>query len=212
MDIETISSYLDDILPALGVNKKRELLRLLYEIAKRDGAEPSAILSAEKGLNFERAKKILLQKRYPLSFASAPKNAFYLPKLEPNPAQRADLTPREFYPKNIYQAHILYNIASVKGAEYAASNRDALEKSMKIDEILQAQAEAEAFKETPKELTTYIRKTFGNNIKSYIDDQMPKPAETPKTNLQNLRQQQLPPQPVVPQTPASPTNAAPRLV
>ena len=116
------------------------------------------------------------------------------------------------YPKNIYQAHILYNIASVKGAEYAASNRDALEKSMKIDEILQAQAEAEAFKETPKELTTYIRKTFGNNIKSYIDDQMPKPAETPKTNLQNLRQQQLPPQPVVPQTPASPTNASPRLV
>lgn len=102
MDIETISSYLDGLLPALGINKKRELLRLLYEIAKRDGADPSAILPAEKGLNFERAKKILLQKRYPLSFASAPKNAFYLPKLEPDPAQRADLTPREFYPKNIY--------------------------------------------------------------------------------------------------------------
>ena len=48
MDIETISSYLDGILPALGINKKRELLRLLYEIAKRDGAEPSAILNAPK--------------------------------------------------------------------------------------------------------------------------------------------------------------------
>ena len=114
------------------------------------------------------------------------------------------------YPKNIYQAHILYNIASVKGAEYAASNRDALEKAMKIDEVLQAQAEAEAFKEKPKELTTYIRKTFGSNIKSYIDDQMPQPAESPKANPPTTRQ----PQPAVaPAAPApAPINAAPRLV
>lgn len=100
--IEEISAYLDALLPALGVNKKRELLRLMYEINKRDKTAPAAILPAEKNLNFERAKKILLQKRYPLSFASAPKSAFYLPKLELDPAQRADLTPRPFYPKHIY--------------------------------------------------------------------------------------------------------------
>lgn len=100
--IEEISAYLEALLPALGVNKKRELLRLMYEINKRDKTAPAAILPAEKNLNFERAKKILLQKRYPLSFASAPKSAFYLPKLELDPAQRADLTPRPFYPKHIY--------------------------------------------------------------------------------------------------------------
>lgn len=103
MDVEKISQYITSLLPALGLNKKRELLRLLYEICKRDGAEPAAVLPAEKNLNFERAKKILLQKRYPFSFSRSPKNAFYLPKLELNPAERADLTPRPFYPKNIYE-------------------------------------------------------------------------------------------------------------
>lgn len=102
VEIKPLSDYLEELLPALGVNKKRELLRLLYEICKRDGLAPQAALPAEKNLNFERAKKILLQKRYPHSFGKAPKNAFYLPKLELDPAQRADLTPHAFSPKNIY--------------------------------------------------------------------------------------------------------------
>lgn len=99
---EETALYLDALLPALGVNKKRELLRLLYEICKRDGCAPAAVLAPEKNLTFERAKKILLQKRYTRSFSAAPKNAFYLPKLEFDPAQKADLTPRPFYPKDIY--------------------------------------------------------------------------------------------------------------
>ncbi len=102
VNMENLNVYLDGVLPALGLNKKRELLRLLYEIAKRDGTPAEQILPAEKNLNFERAKKILLQKRYPLSFSSAPKNAFYLPKLDFAPEQKADLTPRPFYPKQIY--------------------------------------------------------------------------------------------------------------
>lgn len=102
VNIAELEAYLDTVLPALGVNKKRELLRLLYEIAKRDGKTPSEILPAEKNLNFERAKKILLSLRYPLSFSTAAKNAFYLPKLELDPALRADLTPHTFYPKQIY--------------------------------------------------------------------------------------------------------------
>lgn len=84
------------------------------------------------------------------------------------------------YPQNIYQAHILYNIASVRGAPEAAAKRDELEKFLKIDEILQAQAEAEKFEDQPKELTAYIRKTFGSNIASYIDDQMPSKPKVPE--------------------------------
>lgn len=86
----------------------------------------------------------------------------------------------EVYPKNIYQAHILYNIASVRGAPQAAEKRDILEQHLKINEVLQAQTEAENFKDQPKELTNYIRKTFGANIASYIDEQMPSKQAAPK--------------------------------
>ena len=100
--VEEITLYLSTVLPDLGINKQRELGRLMYEIAKRDGLALSDILPAEKNLTFERAKKLLLQKRYPFSSSSAPKNAFYLPKLEFDPAQRADLQEKPFSPKYVY--------------------------------------------------------------------------------------------------------------
>lgn len=101
-DINQLTAYLDGLLPSLGVNKKREILRLLYEVCKRDASSAQEALPAEKNLNFERAKKILLKKRYPLSVAAASRDAFYLPKLEFDPALRADLTPRPFSPKTVY--------------------------------------------------------------------------------------------------------------
>lgn len=97
-----IEKHIQTVLPKLGTNKQRELVRLVYEIAKRDGTAASVILPAEKNLDFERAKKILLKKRYPRSFSAVPKNAFYLPKLDFNPSLRADLEERPFYPKQIY--------------------------------------------------------------------------------------------------------------
>lgn len=102
MQPNEIETYLAQLLPKLGVNKQRELVRLLYEIAKRDQKLAAEILPPEKNLNFERAKKILLQKRYPVNFNTARKDQFYLPKLELDPAQAADLTPRPFSPKTVY--------------------------------------------------------------------------------------------------------------
>ncbi len=75
----------------------------------------------------------------------------------------------EKYPKNIYRSHILFNVASVRGAEGAAERREFVSKNLKIEELLQAQAEAEAYREKPSELTKYIRQTFGLNIRQYID-------------------------------------------
>lgn len=80
----------------------------------------------------------------------------------------------EKYPKNIYKAHILFNVASVRGAEGAAERREILRKGMKIEELLQAQAAAEAYKEKPSTLTQYIRQTFGSNVRQYIDKGMEK--------------------------------------
>ena len=48
--------------------------------------------------------------------------------------------------------------------------RAELESKMKIDEVLQAQAEAERFSPTPTEITKYINQTFGTNIRQYIDE------------------------------------------
>lgn len=74
------------------------------------------------------------------------------------------------YPRDIYKAHILFNIASVRGAEGADERRNILEKNMEIDKLLQAQAEAEAYVEKPSELTVYIHRTFGENIRKYVDE------------------------------------------
>ncbi len=76
------------------------------------------------------------------------------------------------YQKNEYQAYIWFNIASVYGAEGAAEKRDALEKILKIEELLQAQSAAETFREKPSEMTQYIRQTFGSDLGSYIDNKM----------------------------------------
>ena len=76
------------------------------------------------------------------------------------------------YPKDIYTAHMLFNIAAVRGASKAAEKRDAIEKVMKIEELLQAQSSAEKYVEKPSELTNYIRQTFGRNIRQYVDENM----------------------------------------
>ena len=78
------------------------------------------------------------------------------------------------YTQNIYRAHILFNIASVHGVASAVEKRDFLEKKLKIEEVLQAQAEAENFKEKPSELTSYVKQTFGENIRHYIDENLSK--------------------------------------
>lgn len=117
MHVHTVENYLAELLPALGINKRRELVRLVYEICKRDGCAAQDALPAQKNLNFESAKKQLLAKRYPVNFKTAAKNRFYLPKLELDPALEADLSKRPFYPKTVYIA------SSVRDSELAARAR-----------------------------------------------------------------------------------------
>ena len=78
------------------------------------------------------------------------------------------------YPRNLIQSHALYNVASVYGAPDASEKRDALEGALKLEELLDAQTMAEGYKEAPSELTSYIRQTFGRDIRSYIDKNLNK--------------------------------------
>lgn len=73
------------------------------------------------------------------------------------------------YAKNYIQSYILFNIASVYGAPNAVENRNIIEKQLKLDELLEAQNSAAVYKAVPSELTLYMRQTFGNNVRRYID-------------------------------------------
>ncbi|MCL2485332.1 MAG: hypothetical protein FWF00_01220 [Endomicrobia bacterium] len=88
--------------PKFGVNKSREIIRLIFETAKRDGLSPEAILSSIKETDYESVKNALLKRRYPQTFQKTSLNSFYLPKYDINPELKADNTNRNFYPKNIY--------------------------------------------------------------------------------------------------------------
>lgn len=76
----------------------------------------------------------------------------------------------EKYQKNVYLAHIFFNLASVRGAATAAEKRSVLEEKMKIEEVIQAQTEAENFREKPSEITSYIRQTYGAGIRAFVDE------------------------------------------
>ena len=78
------------------------------------------------------------------------------------------------YTQDLYRAHILFNIASVHGVSSAVEKRYYLDKKMKIEDVLQAQSEAENYKARPSELTSYIKQTFGENIRNDIDDNLSK--------------------------------------
>lgn len=73
------------------------------------------------------------------------------------------------YPQDIKKAHTLYNIASVLGDKDAPAKRDELEESLKIEDLLAVQADAENYKPEPSKETTFIRQTYGNSLKIYID-------------------------------------------
>ena len=102
MQINELENFVKTVLPKVGVNKLRELVRLVYEISKRENVPPQQILIPSKNDTFESVKTALLKRRYPVNFKTADRNQFYLPKLEPDENLQADLTPRPFYPKTVY--------------------------------------------------------------------------------------------------------------
>ena len=102
MQINELENFVKTVLPQVGVNKLRELTRLVYEIAKRENLPPQQILTPSKNDTFESVKTTLLKRRYPVNFKTANKNQFYLPKLESDENLRANLTPQPFEPKTVY--------------------------------------------------------------------------------------------------------------
>lgn len=78
-------------------------------------------------------------------------------------------------PQNFVMAHALYNIAASQGAAEAAEKRDALNEEMQLEALTNAQQTAQNFKASPSELTSYVRQTYGYNIRDYINNNIPNP-------------------------------------
>lgn len=88
--------------PHFGVNKNREITRLLFEISKRDTMLPEEILENLEINNFEKLKNYLLEKRYPVSYSNSGISSFYLPKIGLNNKLSFNPGSSEFYPKRIF--------------------------------------------------------------------------------------------------------------
>ena len=119
-----------ELLPKAGINKQREITRLIFEICKRDNANPENILQQQKITNFEQAKKLLLALRYPVSYNKAQPNAFYLPKLDLSALPDAKIRQTDFYPKNIFIEKEVLNSALAQRAlnKFPAAKLTVLEK------------------------------------------------------------------------------------
>ena len=119
MNSNELEDFVKTILPRVGTNKLRELVRLVYEISKRENLPPQEILIPSKNDTFESVKTTLLKRRYPVNFKIANRNQFYLPKLDLNENLQADLTPRAFYPKTVYVESSVKNSPLVARARAA---------------------------------------------------------------------------------------------
>ncbi len=67
---------------AFGVNKRQEVVRLVFEISKREGADAAGVIRDVPEGRFEEVKRYLCCRRYPYSSVHRVWGRHYLPKLD----------------------------------------------------------------------------------------------------------------------------------
>ncbi|MCM8784452.1 MAG: hypothetical protein NC818_06765 [Candidatus Omnitrophica bacterium] len=101
-DFRKIEEYVKYRFPSFGINKKREVMRLIFEIAKRDNLPFTEIIPDTEYKDYRSLKSNLLKRRYP-SFRSGNGLKLYLPDLELDARNRfKSQRSFKFLPKNIY--------------------------------------------------------------------------------------------------------------
>ena len=100
--MDKLKNELEKRFPRFGVNKTREIMRLVFEISKIEKNAPEEILNSLNETSYEKLKKALLAKRYPKTFNAEKLKSFYLPKLEIDESLKADISDKPFYPANVY--------------------------------------------------------------------------------------------------------------
>lgn len=95
-------AFVKSSFPHFGINKKQEVIRLLYEISKREGVLPSEIVAVKERGDYDVLKKELLGKRYPLSSLGTQALTPHLPKIGLKASEGVSLKKKKFSPQNIF--------------------------------------------------------------------------------------------------------------
>ena len=115
-----------------GINKVREVSRLIYEISKRDNTDFDTIVNEIKADNYVCVKNFLLKKRYHKTFNKVSKDSFYLPELNIDEKNKAVLSEPKFSPKNVYYTKDVINSSLYQRVKSLYSNANFTEiKSLK---------------------------------------------------------------------------------
>ncbi len=146
-------------------------------LVKKDYNKAFAMIKAAADDNYDEAQLVLSD--FYINGWSTPKNynlaVKYLTKAseQGNAGAMSKLgdiySEGKIYTRDIKKAHIQYNLASVFGQKSAAQKRDDLETKIKIEDLLSVQAAAEDYKPQPSQQTAFIRQTYGDSLKAYVD-------------------------------------------
>ena len=85
-----------------GPNKHREIVRLVYEISKRDRTSPDKVIPSAEKYSFPVLKQILLERRYPSASAEGEPVRPYLPDFDLEKNVREADTAAKFSPRRIF--------------------------------------------------------------------------------------------------------------
>jgi spore photoproduct lyase len=89
--------------PMLGVNKKQEITRLIFEISKKENLSPETVLGNNNEWGFDKLKLFLLKRRFPAAYFNNDEiKKAYLPKVKLDPVYVSNPRKTEFYPKRIF--------------------------------------------------------------------------------------------------------------
>ena len=73
------------------------------------------------------------------------------------------------YPADPLGAYVMYSLASVRGIAQAAEKLQILESQLDIEKVSQAQEQTANYVEKPSKLTTYVKQTYGNNLRRFLN-------------------------------------------
>ncbi len=101
--ISKIKKYVSKRFKSFGINKHREVSRLLYEISKRENTSFLKIAKDIKGKHYSIIKDDLISRRYPGAKAAGAKIRAYLPELNPDSENTTDLNKKfSLYPEKVF--------------------------------------------------------------------------------------------------------------
>jgi len=106
INIKPIENYVDKTFDNFGVNKRREVTRLLFEITKREKCDYHSVIKGYKKdlKNFVGFKKYLVQRRFPKLSKEKEEIKPFLPELTIDPESSIDFQDRQarIVPENFF--------------------------------------------------------------------------------------------------------------